>query len=60
MVTTMKRPYLLIWAAWLVQGTAWFLPVVTKIGGGRIDPIRGWQAFLIACSPAWQQGSRSS
>jgi|HubBroStandDraft_4_1064222.scaffolds.fasta_scaffold102984_3 hypothetical protein len=58
--TTMRRPHLLISAAWLLQGIAWFLPVVTSIGGGKIDPITGWQAFLMASSAAWPGGLDSS
>jgi hypothetical protein len=54
----MKRSRLLVSGAWLVQGGAWFLPVVTRIAGGRIGPpIRGWQAFLIASSAAWEVNS---
>jgi hypothetical protein len=57
-VSTMKRPRLLVSGAWLVHGAAWFLPVVTRIAGGRIDPpIRGWQAFVIASSAAWEGDS---
>jgi hypothetical protein len=57
MPITMKRSHLLVSGAWLVQLAAWFLPAVTKIAGGSIDPITGWQAFLIACSAAWEGDS---
>jgi hypothetical protein len=54
-VSMMKRPRLFVSGAWLFHGAAWFLPVVTKIAGGRIGPpIRGWQAFVIASSAAWE------
>ena len=57
-VSTMRRPRLLVSGAWLFHGAAWFLPVVTRIAGGRIGPpIRGWQAFLIASSAAWEGDS---
>jgi hypothetical protein len=49
----MRRAHLLISAAWLMQGAAWFLPVVTSIGGLRIDPIPGWGAFLAASTAFW-------
>jgi len=47
------RPYLLISSAFLLQAAAWFLPVVTSVGGGQVNPIVGWQSFLIALSAAW-------
>jgi hypothetical protein len=43
-----RRPYLLIWGAWLLNGAAWFLPVVKGVLGGGIDPITGWRAFILA------------
>jgi hypothetical protein len=47
----MKRPHLLISAAWLLNGAAWFLPVVTSVGGGEIGPpINGANAFFMAAS----------
>ena len=49
----MRRAHLLISGAWLMQAAAWFLPVVTSIGGGRIDPIPGWTAFLAASTAFW-------
>jgi hypothetical protein len=49
----MRRAHLLISAAWLLHGAAWFLPVVTSIGGGKIDPITGWEAFLAASTAFW-------
>ena len=53
MVATMKRSHLLIAAAWLLQVVAWFLPVVTSVGGGSIEPINGFGAFLAASSAVW-------
>ena len=44
-----------IWAAWLVHATAWFLPV-------EYDSVRlpyglpGWQAFRVASSAVWPYG----
>jgi hypothetical protein len=49
----MRRAHLLISVAWLLQGTAWFLPVVTSIGGGEIGPIPGWGAFWAASTAFW-------
>lgn len=49
----LTRPYLLISSACLLNGAAWFLPVVAGILGGEIEPMRGWQTFLIACGVAW-------
>lgn len=49
----MRRPQFLILAAWLLNGAAWFLPVVTSVGGGAISPITGVWAFLIAARTAW-------
>jgi hypothetical protein len=49
----MKKPYLLILLAWLLNGAAWFLPAVTSVGGGAISPITGVWAFLIAARTAW-------
>jgi hypothetical protein len=48
-----RRPFLLILGAWLLNGAAWFLPVVKSVGGGEIDPITGWQAFVMASSSTW-------
>jgi hypothetical protein len=45
-----RRPDLLIAGAWLLNGAAWFLPVVKGVAGGEINPITGWQAFLMASS----------
>jgi hypothetical protein len=53
--TTMNRPHLLIAAAWLFQGAAWFLPTTTVLGG-IIEPIAGWQAFIEASRLAWPNG----
>ncbi len=49
----MRRPQVLILVAWLLNGAAWFLPVVTSVGGGAISPITGVWAFLIAARTAW-------
>jgi hypothetical protein len=51
----MSRPHhLLISVAWLLNGAAWFFPVVTGVGGGKIGPpIRGVEAFLMAASAFW-------
>jgi hypothetical protein len=50
----MSRPHLLISAAWLLNLAAWFLPVVTSVGGGKIGPpITGVVAFLMAVSAFW-------
>jgi len=49
----MRRPQFVILAAWLLNATAWFLPVVTRVGGGAINPITGVEAFLIAARTAW-------
>jgi len=47
-----RRPRLLIWAAWLLHVAAWFLPVV-KEGVTWPDSLPGWQAFRVAASPVW-------
>lgn len=45
----MRRPYLLIALAWLLNASAWFLPAVTGLDGGRIGPsIKGFEAFVMA------------
>jgi hypothetical protein len=50
----MTRPHLVISVAWLLNGSAWFLPVVTGVGGGKIGPpITGVGAFLMATSAVW-------
>lgn len=50
----MTRPHLLISVAWLLNGSAWFLPVVTGVGGGKIGPpITGVGAFLMATGAVW-------
>jgi hypothetical protein len=52
--STMGRPHLLIAVAWLLNGAAWFLPVVTHVFGGRIGPpIIGVDAFVMAASAVW-------
>jgi hypothetical protein len=50
----MRRPHLLISVAWLLNGVAWFLPVVRGVGGGEIGPpITGVGAFGMAASAIW-------
>jgi hypothetical protein len=50
----MTRPRLVISVAWLLNGSSWFLPTVTGVGGGKIGaPIRSVEAFLMATSAAW-------
>jgi hypothetical protein len=49
-----RRPQLLIGAAWLVHVAAWFLPVVTE-GVTLPDGLPGWQAFRVAASAVWPQ-----
>ncbi len=47
----MSRPNLLTLTAWSLHVTAWFLPVVTSVGGGSIHPpITGAYAFVMATS----------
>lgn len=49
----MRRPYLLIALAWLLNASAWFLPAVTGLDGGKIGPtLKGFEAFLMALSAA--------
>ena len=48
----MRRPRLLIGAAWLLHVAAWFLPVV-KEGVTLPDGLPGWQAFRVAASALW-------
>jgi len=51
---TMRGPHLLISVAWLLNGSAWFLPVVTGVGGGKIGPpVTGAEAFGMAASAVW-------
>src|SRR5262245_2497771 len=57
MPITLKRSRLFVSGAWLVQLAAWFLPAVTRIAGGSIDPIRGWHSFLISCRARWHGDS---
>ncbi len=48
----MRKPYLLISAAWVFQLVAWFLPVIKP---GEFRPaIPGWQAFRYAACGVWQ------
>jgi len=48
----MRRPHLLLLAAWLLQAIAWFLPVVK---GEVVFPhgLPGWQAFRVAACAVW-------
>jgi hypothetical protein len=47
----MRRSYLLIALAWLLNASAWFLPAVTGLYGGKIGPtIDGVGAFVMAFS----------
>ena len=47
----MRRPYLLIALAWLLNASAWFLPAVTGLDGGKIGPtMKGFEAFVMALS----------
>jgi hypothetical protein len=48
----MKKPTALIWAAWLIQGVAWFLPVIGE-GTNLPDGLPGWQAFRVASGAIW-------
>ena len=54
----MRRPQLLILAAWLLNCAAWFLPVVTSVGGAKFGPIEGVGAFVIAARTAWPDSAR--
>jgi len=43
----MRKWYLLIATAWLLQVASWFLPAVTGFLGSRLDHgIAGWEVFL--------------
>jgi hypothetical protein len=47
----MRRPILLIALAWLLNASAWFLPVVTGLDGGQLGPtLKGFEAFAMALS----------
>jgi hypothetical protein len=47
----LRKPYLLIAAAWLLHFVAWFLPVIKP---GEFRPaIPGWQAFRYAACGVW-------
>lgn len=46
----MKRPYVLLSAAWLVHAVAWFLPVAPYGGESPLD-FPGLTAFVIASCP---------
>jgi hypothetical protein len=48
----MKKPTTLIWAAWLIQGVAWFLPVIGE-GTSLPEGLPGWQAFRVASGAIW-------
>jgi len=43
----MKKRHLVLAAAWLLHAASWFLPVVKRFFGTRLDPgIPGWAVFL--------------
>jgi hypothetical protein len=48
----MKRHHALIWAAWLTQAVAWFVPVIGE-GTSLPQGLPGWQAFRVAFSAVW-------
>src|SRR5712672_2035497 len=48
----MKRARLVISVAWLLQATAWFLPVVNE-GVTLPQGLPGWQAFRVAACAVW-------
>ena len=48
----MKRARLVISVAWLLQATAWFLPVVNE-GMTLPQGLPGWQAFRVAACAVW-------
>ena len=52
---SMKRPNLLISAAWLLYAVAWFLPVI-KDGVTFPNGLPGWQAFRVAAGAVWPYG----
>ena len=47
----MKKPSLLVLAAWLVQLVSWFLPVVRGTEPRALVP--GWEAFRVASCAVW-------
>ena len=49
----MRRSGFLILTAWLLNGAAWFFPVVTSVGGVKFGPIIGVEAFAMSASPLW-------
>jgi hypothetical protein len=52
----MRRPHVLILAAWLLQVTAWFLPAAEVFG----LELPGWDAFWVTLGsvlPSWDAGS---
>lgn len=48
----MKRAHFLIWAAWLTQAVAWFLPVIGE-GTSLPQGLPGWQALRVALGAVW-------
>jgi hypothetical protein len=54
----MRKPSLLISAAWLVHAVAWFLPV-DKDGVTFPHCLPGWQAFRVAASSVWPYGGHA-
>ncbi|HUN63361.1 MAG TPA: hypothetical protein VMU53_15290 [Candidatus Sulfotelmatobacter sp.] len=51
----MKKQHALIWAAWLTQGVAWFVPVIGE-GTSLPNGVPGWQAFRVAFCAVWPYG----
>jgi len=52
MTAAAKRPYLIIWCAWLLHAAAWFLPVMAgEVAFPRWLP--GWEAFRAAFCYVW-------
>jgi hypothetical protein len=47
----MRKPFLLISAAWLLHIAAWFLPAIKS--STFTAPIRGWEAFRYASCAVW-------
>ena len=46
----MRRPLVLISAAWLIHATAWLLPTITGVYGASLDSFPGWLAFVLAAA----------
>jgi hypothetical protein len=50
----MKKQHTLIWAAWLTQTIAWFLPVeIEEKSFTSPQYLPGWQAFRVASAAVW-------